>query len=360
MLMNNLRKHFPLIEQYTYLNTAAAGLLSEAVFDYQQDKNIDFLVQGSLSRDKEANILTEVREKIAYFFSAEASRVALVPNFSFGFNTLLEGFSAGTKFLLLENDYPSINLAVEARDFNITYAQIDENLEQNILQKVETEKPEVLALSLVQYLNGIKIDLHFIQELKKKFPQLLIIADGTQYLGTENFNFKDSGIDVLGASAYKWLNAGFGNGFFMFTQQAEHKISPKTEGSGSHMGKYKENGLHLLGNLEPGHLNFTTMGSIKIALELQENIGLQKLEQHIQMLYAEAKKEFANLGLLEESVLNRKQHSTIFNLKGDEKLFQQLRQKDIICSQRGDGIRVSFHYYNTLEDLEMLVGVLRK
>lgn len=214
MLMNNLRKHFPLIEQYTYLNTAAAGLLSEAVFDYQQDKNIDFLVQGSLSRDKEANILTEVREKIAYFFSAEASRVALVPNFSFGFNTLLEGFSAGTKFLLLENDYPSINLAVEARDFNITYAQIDENLEQNILQKVETEKPEVLALSLVQYLNGIKIDLHFIQELKKKFPQLLIIADGTQYLGTENFNFKDSGIDVLGASAYKWLNAGFGNGFF--------------------------------------------------------------------------------------------------------------------------------------------------
>ncbi|MDT0295793.1 aminotransferase class V-fold PLP-dependent enzyme [Mesonia ostreae] len=358
--MNNLRKHFPLIEQYTYLNTAATGLLSEPVFDYQQDKNIDFLVQGSLYRDKEANILTEIREKIAHFFSAEASRVALVPNFSFGFNTLLEGFSAGTKFLLLENDYPSINLAVEARDFNLTYAQIDENLEQNILQKVETEKPEVLALSLVQYLNGIKIDLTFIQELKKKYPQLLIIADGTQYLGTEAFKFAASGIDVLGASAYKWINAGFGNGFFMFSEKAAHQISPKTQGSDSYMGKYKENGLHLLGNLEPGHLNYTNMGSIKIALELQEQIGKEDIEKHLQILSAEAKKKFTHLGLLEESVLNRKEHSTIFNLKGGEKLFQRLTQKDIICSQRGDGIRLSFHYYNTLEDLEALVEVLKK
>jgi len=358
--MNNLRKHFPLIEHYTYLNTAATGLLSESVFDYQQDKNIDFLVQGSLNRDKEAKTLAKVREKIADFFSAEASRVALVPNFSFGFNTLLEGFSVGTKFLLLENDYPSVNLAVEARDFNLTYVQIDEHLEQNILQKVEAEKPEVLALSLVQYLNGIKIDLNFIQELKKKFPQLLIIADGTQYLGTEAFNFAASGIDVLGASAYKWLNAGFGSGFFMFSEEAERKISPNTEGFGSHIGKYKENGLNLLGKLEPGHLNYTSMGSIKIALELQEKIGREDLEKHLQVLSAEAKKEFTHLGLLEESVVNRKVHSTIFNLKGDEQLFHKLTQQDIICSQRGKGIRVSFHYYNTLKDLEVLMKVLVK
>lgn len=358
--MNILRKHFPLVEQHTYLNTAATGLLSETVFNYQQDKNIDFLVQGSLYRDKEAKILAEVREKLADFFSAEASRIALVPNFSFGFNTLLGGFSAGTKFLLLENDYPSINLAVEARDFKCFYAEINENLEQNILQKVESEKPEVIALSLVQYLNGIKIDLTFIQELKKKFPELLIIADGTQYLGTETFNFKESGIDVLGTSAYKWLNAGFGNGFFIFSEETERIISPKTEGSGSHMETYKENENTLIGKLEPGHLNYTNMGSIKIALELQEKIGREDIEKHLQILSAEAKKEFTSLGLLEESVIQRKTHSTIFNLEGDEKLFQRLTQKDIICSQRGNGIRVSFHYYNTLQDLEVLVGVLKK
>ncbi len=358
--MNNLRKHFPLIEHYTYLNTAATGLLSREAFDYQQDKNIDLLTQGSLNRDKEVKTLAETREKLAQFFTAEAARIALVPNFTFGFNTILEGLPKDTTFLLLENDYPSVNLAVEARNFKIHYTKINEHLEQNILQKIEAENPQVLALSLVQYLNGIKIDLSFLQELKKKFPQLLIIADGTQYVGTEEFNFATSGIDVLGASAYKWLNAGFGNGFFMFSKEAEQRISPKTEGFGSHIGKYKEEGNTLIGSLEPGHLNYTNIGSVKVALELQEKIGRQAIKQQLQSLSAEAKKQFTQLGLLEDFVIKREKNATIFNLNGDEKLFHQLTQNGIICSQRGNGIRVSFHYYNTLEDLEVLVKILRR
>ena len=54
--------------------------------------------------------------------------------FSFGFNTLLDGLPRDLKVLMLKSDYPSINWAVEHRDFNVCYANIDDNLEENIVK----------------------------------------------------------------------------------------------------------------------------------------------------------------------------------------------------------------------------------
>ena len=85
---------------------------------------------------------------------------------------------------------------------------------------------------------------------------------------------------------------------------------------------------------------------------MQEKIGRQAIKQQLQSLSAEAKKQFTQLGLLEDFVIKREKNATIFNLNGDEKLFHQLTQNGIICSQRGNGIRVSFHYYNTLENFK--------
>ena len=66
------------------------------------------------------------------------------------------------------------------------------------------------------------------------------------------------------------------------------------------------------------------------------------------------------MNLLEESVIKRKAHSSIFNIKGGEKLFQYLKSKNIIVSQRGEGIRVSFHYFNTEKELDFLIKELKK
>ncbi|MBQ0739312.1 aminotransferase, partial [Aquimarina celericrescens] len=63
--MKNLRNEFPMIGQYTYLNTAATGILSETVFDYRQDQNLDMLTQASIFRDKKSNLYAEVREALA-------------------------------------------------------------------------------------------------------------------------------------------------------------------------------------------------------------------------------------------------------------------------------------------------------
>ncbi|MGB7785125.1 MAG: aminotransferase class V-fold PLP-dependent enzyme [Salinimicrobium sp.] len=357
--MKNFKKLFPVLNTYTYLNTAASGLLSESLLDFRQEHDLDFMILGSVFKEKQGKQLAATREAVGKLFSCAPNRVALTPNFSYGFNTLMEGVGKPKKVLLLENDYPSVNWAVESRDFAVVYAKIDEQLEQNIAEAVEQHKPDVFCFSIVQYLNGIKIDLDFLKDLKKRFPNLLLFADGTQYCGTERFDFEDSAIDVLGASTYKWMNAGYGNAFFLFKEHMEDKISPKSLGFNSLQGKYKPQEGSLIGKFEPGHQDTLNFGSLKAAIDQIKQIGLENIENRVKELSAAAKKSFEALGLLEEAVVKRKQHSSIFNIKGDDKLFQKLRSNNVICSQRADGLRISFHFYNTEDDLKALLKLLK-
>lgn len=357
--MKNFRKQFPVLSQYTYLNTAASGLLPESVLEFRQDHDLDFLISGSILKEKQGEVLSGVREAVGRFFHCAPNRVGLTPNFSYGFNILMEGIEKGKKVLLLKNDYPSVNWAVESRDFEVCYAEIDENLEQNIVRAIVKEKPDIFAFSLVQWINGIRIDADFLKDLKKKFPHLLLFGDGTQYCGIETFDFEASALDVLGASAYKWMNAGYGNAFFLFKEHMEDKIFPKSLGFNSLQGKYKPQEGSLIGKFEPGHQDTLNFGSLKAAIDLMNKLGMGTITEQVAELSREAKSAFEKENLLEPAVVKRTFHSPIFNIRGDDTLFQKLRSKNIICSQRGEGIRVSFHYFNTSEDLEKLLAAVK-
>lgn len=358
--MKNFKKEFPLIEQVTYLNTAASGLLPETVLEFRQEQDLDFLVSGSGIKKQQTKILAGTRERVGKLFTCAPSRVALTPNFSYGFNILMEGVEKDQKVLLLKNDYPSVNWAAESRDFNICYAEIDENLEENISEAVKKEQPDIFCFSLVQYINGITIDREFLKQLKKENPNLLLFADGTQYCGTEKFDFDASPLNVLGASCYKWLNAGYGNAFFLFKPEMEQQIKPKTLGFDSLQGKYKPHEGSLIGKFEPGHLDSLNFGSLKTAVELVQKIGMEVIEERINFLASLAKKEFSELGLLEPAVVNREVHSSIFNLQAGDEVFGRLQSNGVICAKRGKGIRVSFSYFNTEEDLQKLIKLLKK
>ncbi|MAP53338.1 aminotransferase class V-fold PLP-dependent enzyme [Altibacter sp.] len=358
--MEDLRKEFPVLSKYTYLNTASSGLISRSLLQWRREHDQKLMEDASVFRDAHRLVLEGVKKEVAQFMDASHNEIALVPNFSFGLNTLLEGLPQKQKVLLLEKDYPSVNWAFEHRDFDVCYAAIDEHLEQNIERAVVEHQPDIFAFSLVQYLNGIKIDLTFLKQLKAYHPALLLIADGTQYVGTEVFSFSESPIDILGASCYKWLLAGYGNGFFIVKDIMHSKIFPSTIGFNSAEAMYsKREEISFMKHFEPGHQDTLNYGSLGHALQHLQTIGMETVSKRVRTLSSKAKTQFVQLGLLEASVVQREQHSNIFSIKGDEALFQKLKEENIICSQRGHGIRVGFHFYNTEADLDKLLSVVR-
>jgi len=359
-ISKNIRQGFPALRTTVYTNTATSGLLHEDLLEWRQEHDLDFLIGGSEAKAEVHLLLKETRETVGRFFNFNGEHVALVPSFSQSLNLLLEGLSTSEKVLLLKGDYPSLNWPFESRDFTLTHLPIGPDLEQRIRDEIKQKGHTVFACSAVQWLNGLKMDFEFIKELKNDFPNLLIIMDGTQYCGGEFFDFGNSGVDILGASGYKWLLSGYGNAFLMIKPEVQDRFRLRSSGYGSgRNAKYQKDGRTFCKHLEPGHLDSLNFGSLQFSMKFLMEIGLEDIGTHNQGL-SEVFKAFASEHhLLQPYVRDRKQHSTIFNIKGDTVLFQKLWSNNIICAQRGEGIRLSFHFYNTISDVNDVLTIVK-
>ncbi len=355
--MYNLKQRYPILQNCTYLNTAANGLMSQQLLDYRTSLLETYRDQASLFTDQRDFIFNQVRTRVASFIDAAPSETALVPNFSTAFLNLLQLLPRSGRFLLLQDDYPSINWAVQSYGFECHYVVIDTALEDRILDACHKHQPDYLALSLVQYISGIRIDLDFLKELKLQFPRLVIIADATQFVGIEEFRFRESGIDILAASCYKWLNAGQGNGFITFKESVVPRIKPDFV-TWSPDREFSNARGSFMGLFEPGHLDIISFQGLRHAIDFVNDYGIEAIQRNINTLAGAAHQAFTDRDLLDRSVVKRAAASPIFNIEGDHKLFEKLKQENIICSLRGPGIRVSFSYYNTTIDLHRLLDII--
>lgn len=356
----NFKASYPVLQSYTYLNTAYSGILSKPLLDWRNKHDQDFLEKGSTFRLQQQGVMQETRQNLARLFHAKATNTFLVPNFSFGFNTFLNGLEGSQRFLLLQEDYPSVNYPVQSRGYECDYVVIDHQLEENLIAKIKSFKPTVLALSLVQYISGIKIDFESIKKIKSMFPDLLIVADGTQFCGTAEFDFEASGLDVLISSGYKWMLGGFGNGFVFIKDKINELLYPEAQSANMPTEPFLLNRGILSLYFEPGHQDTLSFGSLNHSILFLEKTGLSFIENQISQLSEKARTAFTERGLLDLAVMQRKSHSSVFNLSISATVAEKLQEANILFSARGNGSRVSFHFYNTEEDLNHLLEVIDK
>ncbi|MEO6136396.1 MAG: hypothetical protein ABIP35_14655, partial [Ginsengibacter sp.] len=161
----NFHSLFPILEKYTYLNTAYSGLLSLDIAGWRTNHDKEFVAGASEFREKSALLINELRNNISDLFGSKIENTFLVPNFSFGFNILLNGLDTSHRFLLLQEDYPSIVNPVIRMGFKHCDVGIDENMEANILDTIKNFKPTVFAFSMVQYISGYRMDESFLQKI---------------------------------------------------------------------------------------------------------------------------------------------------------------------------------------------------
>ncbi|MHA4896674.1 aminotransferase class V-fold PLP-dependent enzyme [Pedobacter sp. PWIIR3] len=354
----NFPDQFPVLNTCTYLNTASSGLISRNQIEWRRSHDENFLNQGSGFRITQAEFLQEVKVNLSGFFNSKIENTFLVPNFSFGFNTFLSGLGSDQRILLLQEDYPSVNYAIESRGYVCDYVSLSENIEENIIKKIKEFKPSVFAFSLIQYISGIELGLDFLKTIKETFPKVLLVADGTQFCGSRSFDFEASGLDALMSSGYKWMLSGYGNGFVLLKDQAVESIYVASRKRPQPKEPFLQS-RGILGNFfEPGHLDTLSFGTLNQALLFFKEIDFVETTKAARSLAMKAKRCFEERNLLSPVVESRNSHSSIFNLNIPAAKYMQLAESKIICLPRGPGIRVAFHLYNTEKDLQTLLTVL--
>ena len=336
---------FPALENKIYLDTARSGLMYNELLSWRKEHEINFLNLGSQFRSNHESLLEKTKVEINKFLGSNHLTTFLVQNFSIGLSLLLKSIKSDKTVLMVKDDYTSIINQVISSGLNYSFVKNTFDVEAQILNGIKKYKPDLLIFSIVQHIDGTLIDLKFIKKIKKDFPGILIIADGTQFCGTKYFNFQSSDIDVLISSGYKWMLGGYGNGFVSFNNRYQK----------SHFKIEKEYFINLF---EPGHHDTLNFGSLLFSLKKISNYGTDKIEKKINKLSLYTQKKLKEKKLLSSKIIKRNIHSNIFNISGDENLYQYLLKNNVICSQRGDGIRISINFYNKKSEIDYLLSLL--
>ena len=340
-----MRYLFPVLESSVYLNTAYVGPMSNALYNYRKKIDKQFLNSGDKFKIDSLEKISYYKKTISSFINSKSENTFFTINFSTGFRYILDLIPSGVAILTIKNDYDSLLSALNERDFEIDYVEVSPDYENEIEKQLKKKSYLVLALSVVQFISGIKIDFEKLNEIKKNNPNLIIIGDTTQFVGSEIFDFNNSPFDVVVGSGYKWLLAGFGNAYFSVSDDFIAKINSSTN--------------LIFDKVYSGHINYLGAASLNFSIKFLQDNDFKKLIQKKEKLSLLLGDELDNLGLISQIAKKRKSHSSIFNIPGNKNLHKKLMKNGIRCSLRGDGVRVSVHFYNNSSDIKKLIKVLK-
>lgn len=355
-----IRKEYPVFAQKTYFNTCSSGLFSREVLAFRRSLDEDYMAKGSDFRAGVYKNIRSIKETLAQAFGADADRTALIPSCSHGLNLVLESLAKGQRVLHLKEDYPSIVWPFESRDFICVSIEEGAYTAEALAAQIRQHQIDILAVSAVQYSNGAIIAPANFRALKTLFPDLLIIVDGTQFLGTAPFNFTESGIDVFSASAFKWLCAGYGNGVLFLSEQVKKRLHSKVRGYNTYKNPRQEGQPSLGAFFEPGHQDLLVFKTLAFQVEKLATIGFDQIQAQIHRLKSLARQRIAaetNFSI--RTPLNTDLASGILSMDAPKALVQYLNENGIVCSYNR-GLRLGIHFYNHEEDVDRLLDLLKK
>ena len=339
------KNDFPLLKSCTYFNTAYVGLMSQTLYDFRVNFERDYLNNGDQYKLKAYDNLPRTHEVISSFIGSKKDQTYFVSNFSTGVRYVMDALPELTNVLYIKDDYHSLVSSLKEKNFNLFPIEMSENIEAVVDDSLNKNSIDTLVISMVQYTNGLLVDFDYLAVLKQKFPDLTIIGDATQYIGTDLFNFSESPFDAVICSGYKWLLAGFGNGFVALSDKF--------------LAKAKITAEQFSQKVYAGHFNILGAASLVFALELLKNNDFKKLVATNQHLSSELRNALTLNGF-KPACNFRKKHSAIISIPYEESFLKLLEEQNIRVAHRGDYIRFSIHFYNTPEEIKTLIEVIKK
>jgi cysteine desulfurase / selenocysteine lyase len=345
-----------------YLNTASCGLIAPATlaagnelyaaFAHNSSGNSELWAQHDEGR---------IRQAAADFIGAPAKNTALVPNFSWAINGIVQSLKGTERILLYKDDFPSLLQPFTINNFPITWVDATDgfNIHLEQLRDAVVQKHfDIVALSHVQWNTGYKLDLKEIGDLCHEHG-VLFFVDATQSLGAIPIDLGALHIDVLAASNYKWMNAGFGTGILYTGDSFLAKYPPVV--GGFHTDRVRPAGATVpsAASYEPGSPNMYGLLLLYAAMATKNKMGVAQVQQHNNDLMRQLLTGIADLPISilgQHTMTNR---ASIVLLKDENGLGAWLKQNNFIVTQRNGMLRVSTHFHNTAEEVAALIGCLQ-
>lgn len=277
----------------------------------------------------------------------------------------------GDKILLLQDEYPSNVYPFEhwkekgvELEF-ISLAPSEEEFFQNLKKKI-SKNVKVISISTVHWCTGMVFPLQKIGELCHE-NNIDFILDGAQGVGHIPINLQSSNISYMAFPTWKWLLGPLGMGVLYIRRDKLKKLKPIFKGqnsvdNGEEYLPYKNNFRNSADRFEISTSNFTDWVYFLSSLEILDEAGFQNIQERLLALSGFLSKKLTEIGMTVYS--DNFQNPTaiiVFEAPGKDstEVAKILQKNNIVCAVRLNRIRLAPHVYNSIEQLQKVVDLLK-
>lgn len=368
------QEQFPITNKFAYLNTASSGLIcknaKDAMVNYITDRYENaFGINGVFDAWAHADAM---RTSVAEMFNAEPEEIF----FGGAASTIINVFSAGIQLKDNANVVMS-GLSFPSTPFtwmnrvgaeNVRIAQpINGGMPAQQIFDLADENTAVISLCSVENTTGFRHDLKEISAFCQE-RSIYLVLDITQGVASMKVDVKETPIDFMVSSTFKWLGGPFGFGFGYVSKRVLDKIAPVYVGWTGNKNRFDHSKYVLslsddANKFESGMLNWESLRGLEESVKLYMSLGRDDVEEYILSLVDYLYEQLADVEHV--SILGnfeKKYRSGIvyINFPADWELNNDiLAAHGIRANRSGNAIRTALHYYNNKADVDKLVAFLK-
>lgn len=366
------RLEFPVTQRMLYLDSAHQTPLAASVRAALES----FYTEGHEYAGPKPMWLKrveEARSRIAKLIGAETSEIAFTKNTSEGLNIAANAipFQPGDNVLMIEGDHPNnayafLNLrrkGVEVRFLPLT----GETAGAATFASHIDARTRAISLSHVTFHAGHRFDVEGIGKLACA-KGIYLVVDAMQSVGVLPINAKESGAAIIAFGCHKGLYVPQGLGVLYVRKELAELVptflaaASLADPPADFIARADNMALREdAGRFEIGNFNIPDIHALAASLTLIERLGVEKISAHVLDLgdYLIRRLDEQGIRLVGPRVRTHRSHIYVLDLPGTG-WPEYLAGENVRVSPERDGIRVSFGFFNTTDDIDRLMEIIRR
>jgi|Deesub1362B_J571_1020462.scaffolds.fasta_scaffold00224_40 selenocysteine lyase/cysteine desulfurase len=390
-MSGSARREFPLLEEVVWLASAGTGPMPRRALDAIAGTQRALYEGFDPGAWREAGAAARrVRRAVAALLGVEPDEIALTRSTTEGLNAVAASlpWKRGDNAVITDQEYPAnaIPWYHQARRHGIEVRVVGSRgwrLPLDAFAEVIDRRTRVVAVSHVQFGSGYRVDLPGLAELAHACGALLVV-DAIQSVGAVRVRPRELGVDALACGGYKWLCGPEGTGFLYVRRELAEGLSPSTLGFPNIASEVRRDLWDALcgggpwvrdfsgyaagaRRLEGVGLNPALLSGFAAVLELFLEFGPEWIEERVLGLSGRLIHGLFERGYEVATPEDPTERAGIVLVQGPWDFGDpraRAAAEEYFLSQgirihvRAGGIRVSTHFFNTDDDLELFLSTL--
>jgi kynureninase len=363
------RSEFPVVERKAYLISASLGPVSERSRRYLDEYMDAWAAKGAPDHVWFEDIFPRMRALKASFArlaGCDPDELAITTNISIAISTIASALVFGdrTKVVMSELDFPTdghVWLAQARRGVEIEWLRSPDGLSIPLEEydRAIDDRTAVVMVNRVLYRSSAIVDAKEICRIARERGALSFLDD-YHGIGILPLDLHDVGCDAYTAGVLKWLCGGPGLAFLYVRRDLIAQLDPMVTGWFATEEPFSFDTEHLAYHptarrfehgTPPAPVFFIAQGGLDVISEVTpERIRARQGELSDRLI-----ERADGLGLPVRTPRERAARGGVVNVgvgPEAEKICHALLERDVCTDFRGDGLRISPHFFNTEEDVD--------